>query len=589
MGTRARLRTLLALACLAMSAALSADQQLDLQAQLDRAARLNVTAPWPESQAVLDSIASQIQDAAPRQRAQFIFLSARNKALAGDCDTAVDLLQPLRLDSVDFDQRLGALRLSANCALNEGQYESGFRYLSEGLAISSFVPESEEKSKLLGLATYYHHQAGNAIDAIEYATEALSLAEASGDARELCMANFDLSLAFESARRYSEAVDVVSRGLEACRVAGDPVYVGLSHVQLGELLHQLEQYPRALEQFEIGNAELERAAYAAGLIRGRLSLALTLIKSDRFDEAKSHLDAVIGEFEQSGYWSDLREGLSALAEVLAMEGNFEEAYTALRRSKEADEAFINSDRAMRLSLLQVQFDTLHKEQEIELLRERNRLLEVQEQAQNERRQLVTWGLFILAVVGAFLLMLLLRTRSDRRHLLWLSEHDGLTGLSNHTTFFNRASVALNECLSEGRPAVLFVADIDHFKRTNDQYGHACGDDVLRHVGVAMLKTFSHTDIVGRVGGEEFAALLPDHTAAEAKGMIAQFHKYLREEEGASELPEITLSYGLAEASPGQSLEALRQTADEALYVAKRRGRNQIVEAATLTPAQEASA
>lgn len=579
---------LIAAGFVALLTAASVDS-VDLQSELDRAAHLNVTAPWEASQQVLDAIEPQMHTATPRQRGQFEFIAARNQALAGDCDAAVSSLQRLRSADSDPDQRLGAYRLSANCALNQGDFEQGFSFLSLGLSLLPEVEASSEKTMILGLATYYHSQAGEPAKALEYAQQAMDLAALDDDQRGLCMALFDLSLAEENAGAIREASVSARSAVDSCKAAQDPVYVGASQVQYGELLSELGDHEGARRAVEAGLGSMQEAGYRDGVMRGQLTLAHILVQLGDSSQATQLLRPLVDEFERMEYWRDLRETLILLATLGAEAGDYEQPYRDLLRAEAANDRYLDGDRAMRLSLLQVQFDTLHKEQEIELLRERNRLLEVQEQAQNERRQLVTWGLFILAVIGAFLFMLLLRTRSDRRHLLWLSEHDGLTGLSNHTTFFNRASVTLEECLSQGRPAVLFVADIDHFKRTNDEHGHACGDEVLRHVGVAMVNTFSRSDIVGRVGGEEFAALLPDHTAVEAKGMIAQFHKRLSEEEGASELPPITLSYGLAEASQGQTLEALRQTADEALYVAKRRGRNQIVEAATLTPAQEVSA
>lgn len=237
---------------------------------------------------------------------------------------------------------------------------------------------------------------------------------------------------------------------------------------------------------------------------------------------------------------------------------------------------------MRVAYLQVELDTKQKEQQIELLRERNQVLELQEETARQRQILTFGGLGAVSVIGLLLVMLLIRTRSDRRHLLWLSQHDGLTGLRNHSSFFRRANEALAVCRHTGQPFTLVVADIDFFKQINDEYGHDMGDRVLREIGELLRSVFWPQGIVGRIGGEEFGMALPGMERDQARDLIDEFNARLSPltEEGA--VIELTLSYGIAETQDEISVERLRRFGDQALYEAKRRGRNCIVDAAEVT-------
>ncbi len=237
---------------------------------------------------------------------------------------------------------------------------------------------------------------------------------------------------------------------------------------------------------------------------------------------------------------------------------------------------------MWLAYLQVDFDLRRKEQQIDLLQEQYRVLELQQESQRQRRYLAFGGVAATTVIMLLLLLLLARTRSDRRHLLWLSQHDGLTGLRNHSSFFRRANEALAVCRHTDQPFTLVVADIDLFKQINDEHGHDLGDRVLREIGELLRSVFWPQGIVGRIGGEEFGMALPGMERDQARDLIDEFNARLSPltEEGA--VIDLTMSYGIAETQEEISVERLRRYGDQALYEAKRRGRNCVVDAAEIT-------
>lgn len=157
----------------------------------------------------------------------------------------------------------------------------------------------------------------------------------------------------------------------------------------------------------------------------------------------------------------------------------------------------------------------------------------------------------------------------------LARLDALTGLSNRLTANERLHTEFVSMKRSHSPYAVMMLDIDFFKRVNDTHGHAVGDQVLQGVAQTMKTTLRESDCTARFGGEEFLALLPATNMAAA----LQVAEKLRQAVESSPDPiagRITVSMGLALANPEQAneYEAVRE-ADDALYRAKREGRNQI--------------
>jgi diguanylate cyclase len=159
--------------------------------------------------------------------------------------------------------------------------------------------------------------------------------------------------------------------------------------------------------------------------------------------------------------------------------------------------------------------------------------------------------------------------------------DALTGLRNRRGLERAVDAEVAQTAGlEGVP--LLMADIDHFKRVNDRYGHLLGDKVIRVVAQAITTNLRGREIAARVGGEEFVVVLPRMDARAAVALAEQLRTAvamgrIHRGESAESIDTVTLSLGLAIGRRQESLEELMGRADEALYAAKRRGRNRTVE------------
>ncbi|MBF5005484.1 GGDEF domain-containing protein [Diaphorobacter caeni] len=167
-------------------------------------------------------------------------------------------------------------------------------------------------------------------------------------------------------------------------------------------------------------------------------------------------------------------------------------------------------------------------------------------------------------------------------LLWLSTHDGLTSTLNAAAFYEQCNRQLALCRRHRMNyAVLFV-DLDHFKSVNDNYGHATGDDVLVQVARILRDCLRESDLLGRVGGEEFSIFLTDPTLEGCHAVAERIRASIEEQEmrfdGHS--LHVTASIGLMWSSADATAAAatihqIQPLADKAMYEAKRAGRNQV--------------
>lgn len=169
--------------------------------------------------------------------------------------------------------------------------------------------------------------------------------------------------------------------------------------------------------------------------------------------------------------------------------------------------------------------------------------------------------------------------SVRQQLEFQAHHDALTELPNRRFFMDQAQRLTQSLQASGGVAVVGMADLDFFKRVNDEHSHAAGDDVLRQCAHILRAALRADDLVCRYGGEEFAFLLP-HASPELGQALAErlrhnLAAHVFSLGGGAVLPPMTVSVGLAPLGP-DGLEKALAEADQALYQAKKGGRNQVV-------------
>ena len=220
--------------------------------------------------------------------------------------------------------------------------------------------------------------------------------------------------------------------------------------------------------------------------------------------------------------------------------------------------------------------------ERELLREQTSLA----QRRARENELYQYGLtaigallLILAAVATFYIRRAVDAEAQaRRELQRFAATDALTGLPNRRSFMEALGRSLDRAQNDpSRKLCVAIFDIDHFKRINDRFGHPAGDEVIREVGVRAETSLRTRDFVGRIGGEEFAIVLPKAEIEGAKTVCERLRLAIdgRPVRHRDAIIPFTISVGVAEFQSGDDIDHIMARADEALYEAKTGGRNQV--------------
>ncbi len=190
--------------------------------------------------------------------------------------------------------------------------------------------------------------------------------------------------------------------------------------------------------------------------------------------------------------------------------------------------------------------------------------------------------FMLAAVSQFFissLFVLMLSYKLNQKLESFATIDGLTGVLNRRGLEDAALKMQDICKRINLSMAILLIDIDYFKRVNDQYGHLCGDDVLRHLCKEIASVLRSSDVLGRYGGEEFCVFLPNTTEADAVALAERIRELIAAGRFVAGLKKIklTVSIGVADSvRAGYDFKGLVAAADVALYGAKNSGRNRVM-------------
>jgi len=197
------------------------------------------------------------------------------------------------------------------------------------------------------------------------------------------------------------------------------------------------------------------------------------------------------------------------------------------------------------------------------------------------------AIFVILILEALFIFRPLASHLRQYHTMLLKQalEDPLTKLNNRRAFMARSDAAIASAIRDNKSLIVALCDLDHFKSVNDTYGHDIGDRVLKHFSFVLKKSVRRGDFIGRIGGEEFALLLPNTDYETGKEVLNRLCKTVADtpcpliaEKGTRENLNYTVSIGFTTFTAEKTsanIDTLLKHADEALYTAKEQGRNRI--------------
>ena len=558
---------------------------------LEQAERASHGAPGYSVADDLAALRNRVAEMTPRQRTRFELIEIRAIARAGRLADAAALAldQIENLDAMDPDLAQRTLNLATNVLVFNDRFDEGFRYFRQALNRAPTVADPRMQADTYSVAAEFYDRIGETATALSYADQALAIARANDLERQACLALERGGRALLHQGGLAEAASRLRAAIETCGRAGERVFLGAAELGLAQSQRGLDQPERADALIERALTTFRDVGFPEGELQARVQMAQWAIEDqndgapadDADQTAIEWLRGADDELERPGDLDTRAEAWRLKAELAERSGDQYLALRAMRRAMELRRERSERQRAMRIALLINEQDTEARARELTLLRDRNRALELE----TERRQQTDLGMMYssggAAVAAALVVVLLIKTARDRKRFRRMSRHDGLTGLMNHTRFFELAHQAYLRCCQQERPFVIVVADIDLFKQINDGHGHLIGDAILRRTGDCLREVFGEDALIGRLGGEEFGIALPGDDTDAAVARIEHLRALINDTRASGE-PDITLSFGVAERGRERGLDALYARADQALYDAKDAGRNRVVTVARLS-------
>ncbi|MBD1388446.1 diguanylate cyclase [Neiella sp. HB171785] len=526
----------------------------------------------------LDDILRYQSQLTLQQQTRINIIQAQLALLDGNYGTAEQLASAIAQRTEFPNSQLAAYSLLMNLANLRGQYETAFYYMYRGEAL--LTPESDPRRRY----EIYSSSANLLINAQIYDQAESRLASAQGLAKEIADPKLSCSAQYVQAKlaylrqQYESAGRLLQAQIEQCRAINESLFVGAGLVWYGRTQAYEEQHEAAQKTlFEALNS-LQQNGFKAGIVKANLSLAELYLRTNQFDLALQYAKESIAMGAKLEQWQDLVGAYQVAALAAERLGDLDDALYYERLLQQASEQSLVQSKAIRLAYLKARFSSTAEQQKITLFKTENELASLRKEAALTHRWLIVLGLFATCCVCALLFVMLIRSRKEHRHYRQLSQTDSLTNIFNRRYSLELAEKRYRACLVEQTPFTVVMIDVDHFKSVNDTFGHAIGDQVLKHVANQLSLAIRKRDIVGRTGGEEFALFLPSSDEAQTKAVVERCRANLATiRDKMSQQIEVTASFGIASATGGKlPLEALIRRADEALYDAKSAGRNRLV-------------
>jgi len=454
-----------------------------------------------------------------------------------------------------------------------GEYAAGLSELRRAQALFEQQQMPQHALAALGSIAIIYNRMGDYAEAAHLYERTLEAQHKAGLKREEVVTLDNLGRAHDNLQQWDAARDDFAASLELSRQLNYIRGQAYALRGLASVANAQGNPNSAMKLLARATEAQQRTPDARLLAQIELARGIALHQLKRLKESAAMLEQALVVFRQADSLGELTPTYDALAAVDADLGDWRSAFDYRTLAQTTATRLLRDQLDQRFETLKVEFDTAAKEQENELLTRENEANQKALSQQLRASKLRTAVVVLTALLLAMLVWLAVHQRRSTLRLRALAMTDELTGVPNR-----RAVLALLARLlrRSATPTSILIMDIDHFKSINDRHGHLIGDETLRSMTANLREAVAEPALFGRLGGEEFAVVLPatdlDHaiTIAERlreRVMRIDLSRWLGER-------RITVSVGVATSVPTRdTISVMLRRADAALYAAKDAGRN----------------
>jgi len=547
--------------------------KVDITAALEKAEQLRSANP-AEFISILATIEPDFENLNIDQKYFFTYLNGYKFALEGDFQRAISSYKHVFSSSQNNKMKHRAVISLINIYALRREWLSAFYFLEHIQSESEAVDDFQLRHNGWIAAAIFYNELG----LYDLALFNVRKLEDEGITdRNLCFAR-SIKLKARGALG-KEPVDAAEyeEASSHCRELNENIVASVIDIERASKMVEMGHFERVTAFLLAKLNEIESGGYKLTRLGAYSLLARSFLAMEEFDQAKGYAEKVI-EIGQPG--SNLKlvvEAMKSLYLIGVKQNNLTEAFAFLERLREAENLLAREEKSKQFAIEMAKYRTIEKDNRIALLDKQNKILQLESELAKDSVIYNRWLIILLLLLVAILTMWVFYVRRSQRKLRYMAEYDSLTDVYNRACFTESAETVLSYYSKSERVACLLLFDLDNFKKINDQFGHVTGDTALKESVRACKSCIRKIDIFGRVGGEEFAILLPGCDPQQAFRLAEACRKKISSTEIKTESGnlKLTASFGISSTSDsGYLLKDLSAHADDAMYIAKKNGRDQ---------------
>jgi diguanylate cyclase (GGDEF)-like protein len=512
----------------------------------------------------------------PSQRWRLKLLDAQTYTGEGHYELARPMIDDIIEHSNDAALRIRASSLLINILSITHQYEKAYTLVNRLTGELPNIKDPRLRADILSESSQMLGWAGQGDLAFKYA----KLYEAELPAGNKCKAYaYEVSALLQQHKLISTD-PLFKKTIDSCLLDKGVVYANSVRLGLAGLLLDEGNPSKAQSLLNAIASSVLKAGYQPHRAWLQTYQAKAWLQLGNLARAKQFALVALAAANQVDFSQQLLETYRVLYEVEKKAGNDGAALSWFEKYVKQNEATVDDTKTRVLAYQMATQEVIASKARADALGKQNRILQLDQSLASKATETTRLYALLLLLVIAFIALWMFRLKHSQLRFRRMARHDGLTNAFNRQHFLDEAGRTLLRLQKAGADACLVLLDLDHFKRVNDTYGHAAGDEVLRRAVAICRRELRASDVFGRLGGEEFGALMPGCVRAQGIEVATRIRRALTAapmELSPDAVLTVSASFGLActDAS-GYALSQLFTDADAALYRAKRGGRDQLV-------------